>query len=105
MGNIKEVNIKNRTYYFSDNMTNIKDFDPSLLKIDKESYKNIGIYSIGYITMINSDHLNINSVNPLYLIIGEVDGCIEENNRNKYSTFASTDKSKNSVRKIYKASG
>ena len=55
-------------------MINIKNSDSSLLKIDKKSYKNIGIYHIGYITMRRlSDHENINSVNPLYLITGEVD--------------------------------
>ena len=77
MGNIKEINIKHRTYYFDD-MINIKDFDPSLLKIDKKSYKNIGIYYIGYITMKNSDYVKINGVNPLYIIINEVDGSIRE---------------------------
>ena len=50
MGNIKETNIKNRTYYFFNDMINIKDFDSSLLKIDKKSYKNIGIDNLGYIT-------------------------------------------------------
>ena len=44
--------------------------------------------------IIISDYANINSVNPLYVIIGEVDVCIEENNGNKYLTFASTDKNK-----------
>ena len=76
-------------------MINIKDFDPSLVKIDKKSYKNIGIYYIGYITIKSiSDYENVNSVNPLYLITGEVDGYIEENNGNKYLTFASADKNK-----------
>ena len=69
-------------------MINIKEFDPSQLKTDKKSYKNIGICYIG--------HIAIKSVNPLYLIIGEVDGYIEENNGNKYLTFASTDKKKTS---------
>ena len=60
-------------------MINIKVFDPSLIKTDKISYKNIGIYYIAYITMKSiSDCENINSVNPLYLIIGEVDGYIEK---------------------------
>ena len=35
MGNTKEVKIKYRTYYFFDDMINIKDFDSNLLKIDK----------------------------------------------------------------------
>ena len=47
MGNIKEINIKNRTYYFFNDMINVKDFDSILLKIDRKSYKNIGIYNIG----------------------------------------------------------
>ena len=51
MGNIKHINIKNQTYYFLNGMINFKDFDSSLLKIDKNSYKNIGIYNIGYITI------------------------------------------------------
>ena len=63
MGNIKEINIKNRTYYIFQDMINIKDFDPSLIKIDQKSYKNIGIYYIGYITMKDSDQVRINSVN------------------------------------------
>ena len=54
MGNIKEINIKNRTYYFFNDMINIKDFDPNLLKIDKKLYKNIDIYYIGYITVKDS---------------------------------------------------
>ena len=44
MGNIKEIKIKNRTYYFFNDMINIKDFDSNLLKIDKKSCKNIDIY-------------------------------------------------------------
>ena len=58
-------------------MININDFDSNLLKTDKISYKNIDIYYIGYITMKDSDYLEINSVNPLYLITGEVDRCTE----------------------------
>ena len=44
MGNINEINIKNQTYYFFDEIINIYDFDSNLLKIDKKSYKNIDIY-------------------------------------------------------------
>ena len=79
MENVKEINIKNRTYYFFDDMINIKYFDWNLLKIDKKSYKNIAFYYIGYITMKYSDYVKINSVNPLYMIIDKVDGCIECN--------------------------
>ena len=74
MGNTKEIIIKNWTYYFFDDLINITNFDPKLLKIDKKLYKNIEIYYIGYITMKDSDYVKINCVNPLSLIIDEVDG-------------------------------
>ena len=75
-------------------MTDIKDFDPSLIKIDKNSYKTISLYYTGYITMKDSNHVKINIVNSLYLIIDEADEYIGESNGNKYLTFASTDKKK-----------
>ena len=53
MGNIKKINIKNRTYFFN-GMINIEVFGSNLLKIDKTLYKNIGIYNIGYITIKKS---------------------------------------------------
>ena len=56
MGNIKQVNIKNCTYYFFNGKISIKDFDLSLLKISKKSYKNIGIYHIRYITIKKIDN-------------------------------------------------
>ena len=94
MGNIKESNIKNRKYYFFHDMISIEEFNSNLLKIDKQSYKNINIYYIGYVTMKDSDHVKINSVIPLYLIIGETDEYIEESNGNKYLTLVSTDRTK-----------
>ena len=73
MGNTKQINIKNQTYFFFIDMISIKEFDWNLLKIDKKSYKNIGIYNIGYIIIKKiDDYENINSVNPLYLMICEV---------------------------------
>ena len=65
-------------------MINIKDFNPSLLERDKNSYKNIDVYYIRYITMKNSYHVKINSVNPLYIITDDVDGSVGEKNGNKY---------------------
>ena len=50
MGNIKQINIKNRTHYFFNDMINIENFNPNLLKVDKTSYKNIDIYYIECIT-------------------------------------------------------
>ena len=78
MGLVKQIDIKNRTYYFYNDMINIKKFDSNLLKIDKKSYKYIGIYNIGYITVKKiDDYENIYSVNPLYLIIAQASGYIE----------------------------
>ena len=100
MGYIKQINTKNRTYYFLKDIINIKKFDWSLLKIDKKSYKNTVIYYIGYVTTNSiSDYESINSVNQLYLIAGKSDGYIEEKNENKYLAFASTDKNKEELKK------
>ena len=55
MGNIKQINIKNRTYWFFNDVINVINFDSSLLKIDKNLYKNIDIYYIGYITIEQID--------------------------------------------------
>ena len=79
MENIKQRNIKNRTYYFFNDIIHIKNFDSNLLKIDKKSYKNIDIYYIGFITIKKiDDYENIYSVNPLYLVFNTADGYIEE---------------------------
>ena len=48
---IKSIDIKICTYYFFNDMINLKNFDSNLLKIDKKSYKSIDIYYIGYITI------------------------------------------------------
>ena len=97
MGKVKQIEIKNRTNYFYNDVINI---DSNLLKIDKKSYKDIDIYYIGYITIKKiGDCENIYSVNPLYLIIGKVDGHIEEKNENKYLGFDSTDEKKEVLEK------
>ena len=68
MGDVKQINIKDQTYYFYNDMINLKDFKPALLKLEKKHYKVINIYYIGYITIKKIDHYeSIYSVNPLYL--------------------------------------
>ena len=85
MGKVKQINIKNRTYYFYNDQINLKDFDARLLKIDKKDYNEIDIYYIGYVTIKKiADYNNINSVNPLYLMINKMIGHFEEKNENKY---------------------
>ena len=100
MGKIKQINIKNWTYHFFNDMINIKHFNPNLQKTDKKSHKNIDVYYIGYITIKDiGDHESIHSVNPLYFIVGEVHAYIEEKNGNKHLLFASRDKSKELIEK------
>ena len=85
MGKVKQIEIKNQTYYFYNNIINIEEFNSNLLKIDKKRYKDIDIYYIGYITIKKiGDYENIYNVNPLYLTIGKVDGHIKESNENIY---------------------
>ena len=98
MRKIKDINIKNKAYYFYDIVVNIKDFDSNLPKIDKKSYKNIAIYYIGYIT--KKDKYKINCVNPLYLLIHEVDGFIEETEGSKYLNITLTDSSSKVLKKL-----
>ena len=76
-------------------MINIKNLDSNLIKIDKKSYKNININCFEYITIGDiGDCESIYSVNLFYLIIGKVDGYIEEKHGNKYSIVASAGKNK-----------
>ena len=93
MGEIKELNIKNRTYYYFNDIIDIKDFQSNLLKIDKKQYKDIDIYYIGYITIKNfGDCENIHSVNPLYLIIYFATGYFKAKYGEKYLILDSTGK-------------
>ena len=89
MGIIKQMNIKNRISYFYDDMINIKNFDPNLLKLYKKSFKNISIYHIGYIT--RKDGYKINSVNPLYLLVHEAEVSLKKKEESKYLNIALTD--------------
>ena len=100
MGVVKQIDIKNRTYYFYNDIINIKNFDPVLLKIDQKSNKDIGFYNIGYITIKKiNDCKNIYSVNPLYLLVNYANGYIDEKSVNKYVIFDSTDKNKELLKK------
>ena len=75
MGEIKQLNIKNQTYYFFNDMININNFQSNLLTIDKKSHKDVDVYYIGYITIEKfGDCENIRSLNPLYLIIHSANG-------------------------------
>ena len=92
MGKVKQTNIKNRTYYFYNDQINLNKFDARLLKIGKKDYKEIDIYYIGYVTVKKIANCNnINSVNPLYLMINEMIGHFEEKSENKYLVLDDVD--------------
>ena len=100
MGKIKQINIKNRTYYFYNDQIDLKDFDAKLLKVDKKDYNEIDIYYIGYVTVKKIGNCDsINSVNPLYLMINEMIGHFEEKNENKYLVLDDVDENKEVLKK------
>ena len=79
---IRQLNIEGRTYYFYNDLINIKN----LLKLDKKIVLGNDIYYIGYIT--KKTQLNVNSVNPLYLMINRMSH-FEENDGDKYLIISS----------------
>ena len=81
----KQLNIKNRTYYFYNDLINVLNFEASNLKPDKKTWKYIDIYYIGYVD--KKPDWNANSVNPLYLIINWVYGYVSGKNGNKFLTI------------------
>ena len=100
MGKIRQINIKNRTYYFYNDQIDLKDFDARLLKIDKKDYNEIDIYYIGYVTVKKIANCNnINSVNPLYLMINEMIDHFEEKNGIKYLVLDDVDENKEVLKK------
>ena len=85
MTTIRQINIGNRQGYFFNDMTNIHDFDPSLLNIDQVLL--CIMYDIKYIKKLNS-------ISSLYLVFNNLDAYIEESDENRYLIFASTEKHK-----------
>ena len=95
---VKYINIKNDTYYFFNDIFNMKDFDPNNIRIDEKSYKNILICYIGYVT-IKKDP-KIYNVNSLHLISDKINGYFEEINENKYLTLVPTNESKEKIKSV-----
>ena len=105
MGEVKELNINNQTYYFFDDMIDIRNFYSNLLKIDRKSHKDIDIYYIGYVTIKKfNDCKNIHCVNLLYLIIYSATGHFNEKNGEKYLIIHSTRNTKKFFLGLYKKS-
>ena len=100
MRKTKQINVKNRTYYFYNDQIDWKGFDARLLKIDKKDYNEIDIYYIGYVTIKKiGDYNNINSVNPLYLMINEMIGHFEKKYENNYLVLDDLDENKEVFKK------
>ena len=75
METIKQINIKNRTYYFYNDIINLDEFDESKIKVDKKDFNDIDIYYLGYEHKKKISECNvINSVNSLYLRIVDIKG-------------------------------
>ena len=77
---VKDISIKNHTYYFFDAIISIKIFDLNNIKINEKSYKHFLIYYIGYVTIKDLKYGKINIVNPLYFTFSKVNGYFEEIN-------------------------
>ena len=117
MWEVKQINIKNRTYCYYNDIINIKNFNERFLQTDKESYKNIGIYNTGYIIKKKIDDCkSIDNVNPLYLLIDHASGYVKDLNSlylnidhasgyikekdvNKYLVYDSADENKELLKK------
>ena len=100
MGWLKQINIKDRTCYFYNDIIDTETFDSNNLKLDKKTYKNLDIYNIRYVTIKNIGFgYDVNSVNPLYLRIDNASGYIKEMNKDKYLVFDDTDKNKKLLEK------
>ena len=93
---VTDINI-NHTYYIFDDIINIKDFDPNNIKIDEKSCKSILICYIGYVTI--KEDLKMYSVNPFYLVFGNVNGYFEEIHGNKYLMPVPTRENKEKIKK------
>ena len=79
MGTTKEINIKNRTYYFYNDIINLDEFDESKIKVDKKDFNDIDIYYLGYEHKKKISECDVkNSVNPLYLRIADINGQFEK---------------------------
>ena len=75
MGEIKQININNRTYYFYNDIINLDEFDRSKIKVERKNFKDIDIYYLGYEYKKNVTECNeTNSINSLYLRITDMKG-------------------------------
>ena len=73
MRELKELNIKNRSYYFYNDIIDFDEPDESKIKLDKKDFIGIDIYYLGYEYKTKITECNVtNNVNPLYLRIRDI---------------------------------
>ena len=79
MGTTKEINIKNRTCYYYNDIIDLDEFDESKIKVDKKDFNSIDIYYLAYEYQKKITECNIiRSGNPLYLRIVDIKGQFEK---------------------------
>ena len=85
----RQLTVEYKSSYFCSDMTNINDFDPSLLNIDEVSCKNdeLIMFDIKYIK-------NLNRLNTLYLVFNNLDGYFKKSGEDRHLIFASTEKNR-----------
>ena len=95
MGTVKQINIKNRTCYFYNDIIDIKNFDSSLLKLDKKSL----VFTI--LDILQLKKLVIVKIFTVWILLGimHANGYIEEINENKYLIFDSVDENNELLKK------
>ena len=80
----KQLDIKNRSYYFYNDLINLSNFSTNNLKLDKKTWRDLDIYYIGYVDKNKPEDWCVNSVNPLYLMINSIFCFAGEENGVKY---------------------
>ena len=92
MGELKQINIKNRTYYFYSDIIDLDEFDESKIKVDKKDFNDIDIYYLGYEHKKKISECNvINSINPFYLRTVDMNGQFEKGKDDAWYLIISDD--------------
>ena len=81
---VRQLNVKNKTYCFYNDLINILNFESTNLKLDKKTWKDIDMYYVAYVDKKKHNDWKVKSVNPLYLMINEVFCSVGEENNVKY---------------------
>ena len=80
----KQLDIKNKSYYFYNDLISLSNFSMNNLKLDKKTWKDIDIYYIGCVYKNKPEGWCVNNVNPLYFIINKVFCFVGENDGIKH---------------------